>query len=421
MSLTATVVADVPALSDRARELDSNGNNRIERDEAKGPLAANFDEIDCDGNEALDGAEIPGFFQGRGCGKSDASGTAGGGTEKPKAANKSAAGGGRPPQAVKLDEVRLETTQETYTVVGRITAQQTGPLSARIGGAVESVQVNVGDRVSAGEVIAQLSKARLLAERERVLAQVARHRTMVGNADRELRRLEKLKGSSAYSRSAFEKQEGEVAERKAQLGEIRAAIARLDIDIADTTLTAPYDAVVLSRHVEQGSYVNIGNPIVSLLNDKSFEVEADVPSVRVQGLDEGAEATIVVNDDVRLPARVRAIIPSDNTRTRSRPIRLAADFAGAASALANNQSVTVELPLTRGNRIVTVHKDAVLRRANGNIVFVVNDGNASMRFVRLGRGVGDKFQVLEGLEAGERVVVRGNEGLGAGGRVRVQD
>jgi multidrug efflux pump subunit AcrA (membrane-fusion protein) len=81
--------------------------------------------------------------------------------------------------------------------------------------------------------------------------------------------------------------------------------------------------------------------------------------------------------------------------------------------------VTVELPLTSGNRILTVHKDAVLKRANGNIVFVVKGTSATMRNVQLGRGVGNKFQVLKGLKPGEKVVIRGNERLGAGGRVKI--
>ena len=56
-----------PPLSDRGKAADANKNGFIERSEAGGPLAANFDEIDCDKNGGLDGAEIPAFFQGTGC------------------------------------------------------------------------------------------------------------------------------------------------------------------------------------------------------------------------------------------------------------------------------------------------------------------------------------------------------------------
>ena len=87
--------------------------------------------------------------------------------------------------------------------------------------------------------------------------------------------------------------------------------------------------------------------------------------------------------------------------------------------LADNQAVLVELPLTGSQPIVMVPKDAVIKRANGNVAFVVKGENASMRSVRVGRGVGSNFEVLEGLKPGENVVIRGNERLGAGGKVRV--
>ncbi len=410
-----------PPLNERAKGLDTNGNGLVDRDEARGPLEANFDEMDCDKNGGLDGAEIPAFFQGAGCPKKAAAKQTAAKSPPKPTPGKTGGPPQRPPQAVKLDKVRLETTKETYSVIGRITALQSGPLSARISGAVETVNVEVGDRVAKGDVIATLSKGRLLAERQRITAQVARHRTMVNNAQRELKRMQSLSRSAAFSRARFEDQEGLVAERKAQLAEYTAALRRLEIDIKDASIKAPYDAVVTEKHVVEGGYVNVGNRVVTLLNDKSAEVEAEIPSFRVVGLKLGATGTIITESGKRYSALVRAIIPTDNTRTRSRPIRLVSDFGDDATRLANNQSVTVELPLTNGNKILTVHKDAIIKRANGNIVFVVKGNNATMRIVKLGRGIGNKFQVLEGLKEGDMVVVRGNERLGAGGRIKLAE
>jgi len=373
--------------------------------------------MDCDKNGGLDGAEIPAFFRGTGCPKKATAKTS---SEAPaKAAPRPGPGGGRPPQNVKLGEVRLETTTESYSVIGRIAALQSGPLAARVSGAVENVNVNVGDRVAKGTVIATLAKSRLRAEHQRIAAQVSRHKAMVKNAEREMRRMRNLSKSAAYSRARFEEQEGVVAERRAQLAEFTAALSKLQIDIRNATIKTPYDAVVIEKHVEVGGYVNVGARVVTLLNDKSVEVEVDIPSFRVVGLHLGTAATIIVEGGKKYPAKVRSIIPSENVRTRTRPIRLIAEFGQDAIKMANNQSVTVELPLTNGNKILTVHKDAVIRRANGNIVFVVSGTSATMRNVQLGRGVGDKFQVLKGLKEGDKVVIRGNERLGAGGRVKI--
>ena len=129
--------------------------------------------------------------------------------------------------------------------------------------------------------------------------------------------------------------------------------------------------------------------------------------------------SVVLDDSSRIPAVVRSIIPREDLRTRTRPVRLQPEVTATSNQLADNQAVLVELPLIANRPILTVSKDAVIRRANGNIVFVVKDANASMRSVRVGRGIGDRFHVLSGLKAGDKVVIRGNERLGAGGKVRV--
>ena len=414
----AAAKSKFPPLNDRAKGLDANKNGLVDRDEARGPLEANFDDMDCDKNGGLDGAEIPAFFQGTGCPKKATTNSAKKEPQK-KAGKSKRPAGGRPPQNVKLDEVRLETTTETYSVIGRIAALQSGPLAARVNGAIESIPVNVGDRVAKGDVVAILAKQRLQAERQRIAAQVVRYRASVKNAEREMKRMGKLSKSAAFSRARFEDQEGQVVERRAQLAEFSAALRKLDVDIANASIKAPYDAMVIEKHVEVGGYVNVGARVVTLLNDKNVEVEVDVPSFRIAGLKLGTVGKVTVENGKSYRALVRSIIPNENIRTRTRPVRLIAEFEGDAVKMAANQSVTVELPLTSGNRILTVHKDAVLKRANGNIVFVVKGTSATMRNVQLGRGVGNKFQVLKGLKPGEKVVIRGNERLGAGGRVKI--
>ena len=204
--LSWSVRSEFPPLSDRGKAADANNNGLIERSEAGGPLAANFDEIDCDKNGGLDGAEIPAFFQGTGCPKkisSEKKITKKTGSKKAKVKSKSKRRGGRPPQSVKLEEVRLEATNETYKVIGRVTALQSGPLAARVRGAVEQINFNVGDRVKKGTVLVSLAKQSLEAARRRISAQVSRYKSMMTNAQRELNRMKKLSKSAAYSRARF--------------------------------------------------------------------------------------------------------------------------------------------------------------------------------------------------------------------------
>jgi biotin carboxyl carrier protein len=139
-------------LSPQAKGLDANGNGMLEKSEARGPVQANFDTIDKDKSGTLDGAELRAFFQGGASGP---------------------ARGGPPPATVVVDAVIEEVISQTTPVVGRLVARQSGPIAARIGGAVNELRVRVGDRVETGDILAVLDRERLELERDRYAAIVA--------------------------------------------------------------------------------------------------------------------------------------------------------------------------------------------------------------------------------------------------------
>ena len=77
------------------------------------------------------------------------------------------------------------------------------------------------------------------------------------------------------------------------------------------------------------------------------------------------------------------------------------------------------MPLGPAREVLSVHKDAVTRRGEQSLVFVVEKEIAKMRPVQLGEAIGERFEVLGGLRAGDAVVVRGNERLQPNAKVRV--
>jgi multidrug efflux pump subunit AcrA (membrane-fusion protein) len=105
-------------------------------------------------------------------------------------------------------------------------------------------------------------------------------------------------------------------------------------------------------------------------------------------------------------------------RTRTRTVRLTPNFGDRPDTLAANQSVTVRVPIGSGRDTLSVHKDALVPTRGQPTVFVVNDGRAHLRTILVGDAVGGRVEVLDGLQPGDIVVVRGNERLRDGTRVR---
>jgi RND family efflux transporter MFP subunit len=432
----------LPPLSGRAKAADANNNGVIDRDEAGGPLKENFAEMDCDGSGTLDGAEIRGFFTGVQCPKPAAAASAATpapsqaaspeAADEPKKADAPRAGG-RPPSAVRVDAVIAEPKSQTYPVIGRLVAQRTGDVASRINGAVVEMNVSVGDRVSKGDVIAVLALERLTAQRDKYAAALETRKAMVQTAEaeaaktaQELRRMSELRQSSAFSRARYEDLQRDVdarqatlVERRSQLKEAEAELDQAAIDLYDGSIRAPYSGVVSEKHTEIGSYVNVGNPVVTLISDAEIEVEAEVPSDRIAGLTPGRIVRFRLDDGTEHRATVRSIIPRENARTRTRPVRFTPQFGEKSSSFAINQSVTVLVPIGKIEQVVTVHKDAIVHRGPNQVVSVVRNGKAFPRQVTLGAAVGNRYIVETGLSAGDVVVTHGNETLPPGAAVRV--
>lgn len=343
------------------------------------------------------------------------------------------------PSVVFVDPVIDEPLTQTSPVLGRLVARQRGVVAALTRGPVSEVTVDAGDRVAEGEVILRIALDRIsqtrnlaAAQVELARARVATAKTELDLANQELVRLERLRQSAAFSQARYDDQAKAVQTKISEVGEAEAAVSAAvadlriaEIDVRLAEVRAPYDGVVIERHTQRGAYVNVGDPVVTMVNDQDLEVAAEVPTNRISGLLPGRAVRVSFGPGQTVDAFVRAVIPEENGLTRTRAVRFtpALDdlLANSELPLAANMSVTVEVPVGTVRNVVSVHKDAVIPRGEGNIVFVVEDGKAQPRPVRLGGAVGPRFIVLDGLTVGDLAVVRGNERLRPGQDVTVNE
>jgi RND family efflux transporter MFP subunit len=331
------------------------------------------------------------------------------------------------PALVQVDEVRAMPLDQTRPVLGRIVTKQQGPVAARIGGLVATVNVDVGDRVEAGAPLVELDAEPVQydldlanAEYETAVAERAAANAEIELLENELVRLDRLKQSAAFSKAQLEDKLRQITIAKhrmgaatAKLGQFQAMQGARSRDLDDMVIKAPYAGVVSRRLVSPGAYVRQGDPVVALIDDQSLEIEADVPVDQLAALTPGAAVEVIIAGE-RFQAKVRATVPEDNPLTRTRAVRLVPDFGGQDIDLAVAQSVTLEVPVGVAREAITVSKDGVIQRPDGAIVFLVKDSAATPQPVQLGGAVDGRFEVLGGLEAGDLVVIRGNERLRPG-------
>ena len=338
------------------------------------------------------------------------------------------------PSLVRVEEARYEPLTQTIPVIGRLISLQTGDVAARVAGPVENMLVRVGERVTKGQVIAVLDSESLKADKDLAASELAEaeaeHKIWVAEVDvakTEFKRQEGLRKSTAFSQARFDDalKKVAVAETRVQraLASIaikKAALERKVLDVEYAEVRAPFEGVLIRRYTDEGDYVDRGERVVRVIGDRNLEIEAEVPSQRLLGLEVGRTVQIMLDDDSKHEATVRAVLPSENPLTRTRTVRFEPKFEPTSQQLAHSQSVQIAVPLGGNRRVLTVHKDAILKRQGSDLVFIISGDVAEPRPIRLGESVGSRVEVLGGLKAGDQVVVRGNERLQPGAKVRVE-
>lgn len=332
------------------------------------------------------------------------------------------------PQAVGVQTVEPRLLSETVPVFAEVTTARDGAVASRVAGNVEKVHVLAGTRVAEGDLLVELNRELLMilvAQSEAQMAEaqagIATARVRVDRTKTVLDRIEALRGSASFSDGRFDDAQSDMLEARSQLAEAQAREKSTEARLAETRyqldrslITAPFSGVVMEVNTIPGAFIQAGTPVVRLLDTDAFEVTAGVPARYVSDLqpDQTMQATIETGEELSLT--LRAILPLEDPATRTRAVRFSAPGLADLGNVAVGQSLTVRIPVGAAREVLSVPKDALVQGRDGWTVFIAADGKAQPRGVTLGVPLGDRYEVLSGLQSGDLVVVRGNERLRPG-------
>ncbi|WP_187429055.1 Multidrug resistance protein MdtA [Roseobacter fucihabitans] len=332
------------------------------------------------------------------------------------------------PASVGVETVETQIIAETVPLFAEVVTSREGTVASRIAGTVDRVHVLEGVQVVQGEVLAELDTELLNILDRQAEARMAEARagittakSRVDRATKALARIEGLRGGTSFSTSRFDEAQSDVFEAQGQLAEAEARVKTAEANEAETRyqleraqILAPFSGIVLEVNTNPGEFISSGAPVVSLLDTQSFEIEASVPSKYIRVLQPGLKVTGVTEVGEELDLTVRVLLPVEDAATRTRPVRFSSPDLMELNTIAIGQSITVAIPISAPREVLAVPKDALVQARGGWSVFVALDGTAQPRPVQIGVALGDRFEVLEGLGAGDTVVTRGNERLRPG-------
>lgn len=225
---------------------------------------------------------------------------------------------------------------------GEVRARQESELAFRVGGKLVSRAVDVGDTVSAGEVLAELDPGDLRLQAQAAQAQLAAAEGELARTRADRARYAKLADQQLVSRSTMDAQNAAYA---AAAGQTRAARANLDVarnQAAYTRLRAPRDGRIATRKAEVGQVVGAGQVVFTLAGSEGREVAIDLPESSIRRFRVGQPALVELWSDPgrRLPGTIREIAPAADPQTRTYAARVAL-AGGSADAVELGQSARV--------------------------------------------------------------------------------
>ena len=323
----------------------------------------------------------------------------------------------KPVMTVSVTEPQRETLPITLLANGNVSAWQEASVGAEVNGLrLAQVMVNVGDAVKKGQTLATFTTDTARADILQSQASVVQAEAAYLNAKADADRARSIQDSGALSASQIAQYLTQEKVSKAQWEAAKALLSATEIRLGNTTVTAPDDGLISARSATVGAVVGAGQELFRLIRQGRMEWRAEVTASEVGRIRVGQQVRLTLATGTELDGQVRAIAPSASETTRNILVYVdlprhndlkAGTFARGSFALGQSETLTVPTP-------------AIVVRDGNNFVFVVGaDNKVAARQVRTGRRVGERVEVVEGLQVADRVAVQGAGFLNDGDLVKV--
>ena len=327
-----------------------------------------------------------------------------------------------PPAQARVAPVRQGQLRLTRAYFAQVQPLELAQLGAGAPGEVVAVAARVGERVKRGDVLVEIDRdlantqlMQITASRQSLVEQ---RQQLV----RDAQRLESL-GPELAPQAEPERLRAQARSLDAQLAQIDASIKGAREQLKRHRVLAPFDAVVASRQVNPGDWVNPGTFVMELVSDQGVEVLVNATPELLERVRPG-DAAQLLSAGRQVPARVAGLVPTLSARTRTVTLRLLPEQP--AAWLVPGQVVDAAFELVHEDaQALLVPLDAVLQSPAGARVLAVRDGKAVAVDLRvLEKNAREALVLVTGqgqsLTTQDQVIIRGNERIRPGQDVRVQ-
>jgi len=359
-----------------------------------------------------------------------------------------------PPRPVKAVTVKEDNVRRSIDIVGTLEAAEDVTISAEVEGKVSRILADLGDRVTAGQVLVELDREKLeyryeasRAALERALAKygadgsgaddllplektpdvqkaaadlaqaeqaATRARELTKRALLPEQQLDDAEARYQSAKASYESALQSAKNLRADIDAAQANVRLADRERRDALIRAPFDAYVQKRLVSPGTFVRLQTTVMNLVKINPLKLTGEVPERMAPWVKVGQAMELRVDayPDRIITGTIARISPAVNQQTRAFPLE--ATVPNADGLLKPGTFARARIVSDRVDRVVAVPVAALQYRYGVNRVFLIRKDRLVGREVKLGDRLGDQVEVVTGLQPGDVIVVSDVERLADG-------
>lgn len=299
---------------------------------------------------------------------------------------------------IKVEKVYNKSVQQLYEYTAVVQAETVNNIAPTAPGRIDKIFVEIGDHVAKGQLLVQMDENNL----KQVKAQL-------DNLELTFKRIDELYKVGGVSKAEWDAQ-------KTNLEVTRTSYKNLK---ENTQLISPISGIVTARNYDNGD-IYAGNPLLQVQQIKPVKLLINVSEKQYTKISKGMEVKVVVDiyDDEEFSGKVSLVYPTIDPRTHTFPVEI--NIANAKEKIRPGMYARVIVDMGSQEHVVVPDVSIVKQQGSGDrYVYVYKDGKVSYNKVKIGRRLGDSYELISGVNDGDQVAITGLARLNNGMEVEI--
>jgi len=326
--------------------------------------------------------------------------------------------------------VKVSTpTEESSTFIsssGKVEAVQNANLSTRMMGFVNNIHVNVGDKVSKGQLLISINSADISAQKAQVDASITEATAALKNAKKDFNRFTALFKENSASQKEMDDISANYEMSKARLESANQMKNQVNAQLSYSNIRAPFSGIITGKFVNTGDMANPGMPLISIENPSMFQIISMLPESQITSIKTGTKVNVVLKSTNQLITGTITEVSSSAKNTGGQYlVKVLLDKTEVK--LLSGMFTSVQFPIVKNIKntnepnSVLISQSALIKQGQLTGVYTIgNENTAILRWLRIGKTFGNQVEVLSGLSESEHYIISADGKLFNGAKVAIQ-